>query len=124
MSSSQPMSTDAERIIDVDVMTVSCCNPAYMSLLDWVHVHWSFQLLCNCRVGMTYVRIVPSFITQVSTSCHEEVVVGGGGEACDVTRCDQSAVTRSHSAHVYSCQTHQDGDDRNLTNDCLVQSIP
>ena len=63
MSSSQPMSTDAERIIDVDVMTVSCCNPAYMSLLDWVHVHWSFHLLCNCRVGMTYVWIVPSFIT-------------------------------------------------------------
>ena len=44
--------------IDVDVMTwwhpLSICR---------AHVHWSFRLLCNCRVGMTYVRIVPSFIT-------------------------------------------------------------
>ena len=76
------MSQGIKNIIDVPVMTgPGCCYAGLRCLCQTCHVHWSFQLLCNCRVGMTYVRIVPSFITQVSTSCHEEVVVGGGGEA-------------------------------------------
>ena len=45
-------------IIDVDVMTVASSS-LYVALIG----HWSSQLLCNCRVGMTYVGIVPSFIT-------------------------------------------------------------
>ena len=40
-----------------------CCYAGLRCLCQTCQVHWSFHLLCNCRVGMTYVRIVPSFIT-------------------------------------------------------------
>ena len=58
------MSCGIKNIIDVNVMTgPGCCYAGLRCLCQTRHVHWSFHLLCNCRVGMTYVRIVPSFIT-------------------------------------------------------------
>ena len=58
------MSPGIKRVIDVSVMTGSaCCYAGLRCLCQTLHVHWSFHLSCNCRVGMTYVRIVPSFIT-------------------------------------------------------------
>ena len=58
------VSPGIKRVIDVSVMTGSaCCYAGLRCLCQTLHVHWSFHLLCNCRVGMTYVRIVPSFIT-------------------------------------------------------------
>ena len=58
------VSCGIKNIIDVNVMTGrGCCYAGLRCLCQTRHVHWSFHLLCNCRVGMTYVRIVPSFIT-------------------------------------------------------------
>ena len=77
------VSSGIKNIIDVSVMTgLACCYAGLRCLCQTRHVHWSFHLLCNCRVGMTYVRIVPSFITHSQLLATTLRSVGGEISAC------------------------------------------